>query len=169
MKKLYFPTNQSDLALNFLEVQIENPWEQSALYVKEEKPKNTIRYRHNDEGLYLIIKPSRMTKEGAFRDLDKTYNLLMQLYNLDDSSSRKKYIHIHKNKRSKKKKTLTINPLEGDLIYENYTDSEILTPEDSIECKTKAKVYHLSAPEYLDTAAGRMWTAAKLKIFSPPL
>jgi len=27
----------------------------------------------------------------------------------------------------------------------------------------------MSAPEHLDTAAGRMWTADKLKTFSPPL
>ena len=149
----YFPTSKSDLALNFLEVQINNHWEQAALYVKEEKPKNTIRYRHNGEDLNLTIKPSRMTKDGAFNDLDKTYNLLMQLFNLDLANNRTRYNLGSKRKFSKKEIQPTIiTPFEEELIYvDSSTDLEALTNEDQTEQKAKRKVYRRDLKDLSNT------------------
>jgi len=144
LKKLYFPTDQSDLALNFLKVQIENPWEQDVFSVIEnpETGKNVIRYSHIDENISFLITPSRMTKEGAFSNLDKTYNQLMQLYHLDDAKSRTRYGHISRNKHSKNTNIPITHPPEVDLIFEELMDSEAFTPEEKIENKAKSKVYH---------------------------
>jgi len=144
LKKLYLPTDQSDLALNFLKVQIENPWEQDVFSVIEnpETGKNVIRYSHIDENLSFLITPSRMTKEGAFRDLDKTYNQLMQLYHLDDAKSRTRYGRISRNKHSKNTNIPITHPLEVDLIFDELMVTEALTPEEKIESKAKSKVYH---------------------------
>jgi hypothetical protein len=147
----YFPVS-TDLALNFLEVQINNHWENDALYVKEEKPKNTIRYSHKGEKINLIIKPSRMTKDGAFRDLDKTYNQLMKLYNLDLANSSTNYIRGNKQK-SLEKEVLpsTIIPYEEELIYVDNLDPDIQTSEDKLENLLKSKVYRRDMKDLSDT------------------
>lgn len=152
----YFPTSKSDLAINFLEVQINNHWEQAALYVKEEKPKNTIRYKHDGENLNLTIKPSRMTKDGAFNDLDKTYNLLMQLFNLDLANSRAKYSIGSKGKGSQKEvQPSIITPLGEELIsVDESTDPEVLSIEDRTEQKAKRKVYRRDMKDFSDIDEG---------------
>ena len=147
----YFPTPQSDLALNFLEVQINNPWEQAALYVNELKnSKSTIHYKHDGENLNLIIRPSRMTKDGAFNDLDKTYNQLMQLYNLDLASSKIRYGFGAKRKISKKEVLLISIPLEEELIYDDNGHQNNLTTEDQFEQIAKRKVYHRDIKDLSD-------------------
>jgi len=151
----YFPTSKSDLALNFLEVQINNHWEQAALYVKSEKPNNTIHYKHDGENLNLTIKPSRMTKDGAFNDLDKTYNQLMQLFNLDLANSTKRYGFKNIIKSSQKKivlvSTPVIEPLEEELIYDDSPiDPNILSNEDQFEYLGKRKVYRRDMKDLFD-------------------
>jgi len=145
LEELYFPNSQIDLALNFLKVQIENPWEAMTLLIitNSKTGKNVIQYRHNNENLNFIVQPSRMTKDGAFRDLDKTYNQLMQLWNLDLASSNTKYVSKNTKKSSKKKILPSIiTPLEEELIYvDSSIDPEILSSEDQIEQKSKRKVY----------------------------
>jgi len=145
LEELYFPNSQIDLALNFLKVQIENPWEAMTLLIitNSKTGKNVIQYRHENENLNFIVQPSRMTKDGAFRDLDKTYNQLMQLWNLDLASSNTKYVSRNTKKSSKKKILPSIiTPLEEELIYvDSSIDPEILSSEDQIEQKSKRKVY----------------------------
>jgi len=151
LNKLYFPIEEHDLAQNFLLVQINNQWEQSALLVKEEKPKNIIRYKHDDEGLHLIIKPSRMTKEGAFRDLDKTYNQLIQLYNLDAPTSKRRYeVRINK-KATKQKIQPTLLTLENELIYEDeHINTNSSSIEENHEYSLHKKVYRRDIKSFLD-------------------
>ena len=154
LKELYFPNSQAGLALNFLKVQVENPWEGTTLSVKIDSKtgKNAIQYKHDNENLNFIIQPSRMTKDGAFRDLDKTYNQLTQLYNLDLASSKTKYSFGNKRKSSKKKILPVIEPLGEELIYEDSsTDPEILGSEDQIEQKAKRKAYRRDMNDFSDT------------------
>ena len=154
LQKTYFPDSKSDLALNFLKIQIENIWEQNSLSVIEpsKTEKSTILYRHSGENLNFKIKPSRMTKSGAFRDLDKTYSQLMQLYNLDLVNAKKRYSLNKKRTISKKKISLAIDPLEEELIYEDASiDPEILTNEDKIEQLSKRKVYRRDMKDFSDT------------------
>lgn len=143
LNKLYLPVSNQDYAQNFLQVQIENPWEQAVLSVKEIKSgKNIIRYEHNGENIDLSITPSRMTKDGAFRDLDKTYSQLMQLQNLDLATASSRYNLCRKRKSSKKKVVLVVSELEKELIYdEALIDAEIINSEDKIEQKSKRKTY----------------------------
>jgi hypothetical protein len=132
-------------------VQINNPWESTTFNVIENQQtgKNVIKYTHIEEDISLIIKPSRMTKYGAFRDLDKTYNQLMQLYNLDLASSKKRYGFRNKRKISKKEILPISEPLEEELIFENTGISQdILTNEDQIEHKTKSKVYRRDMKDF---------------------
>jgi len=152
LKELYFPELKADLALNFLKIQVENHWEATTLSVKIDSKtgKNAIQYKHDNENLNFIIRPSRMTKDGAFRDLDKTYNQLMQLWNLDLASSKIRY-GSRNTKKSSKKKILpsTITPLEEELIYvDSSADSEITTSEDQIEQKAKRKVYRRDMKDF---------------------
>ncbi len=154
LRKLYFPTEKSDLALNFLQVQINNPWERTVLSVAEDPRtgKNAIHYLHNGENINFTIRPSRMTKDGAFRDLDKTLNQLMQLHNLDLANSRTRYSLGNKRKGSKKKVLPIVLGLEEELIYEDASiDPEILTNEDQIEQISKRKVYRRDTKDFYDT------------------
>lgn len=143
LEEIYFPNSQTGLALNFLKVQVENPWEGMTLSIKIDSKtgKNIIQYKHNNENLNFIIRPSRMTKDGAFRDLDKTYNQLMQLWNLDLASDKTRYGSRDKRKSSKNKVIPNVTPLEEELIYVDSIDSDALTSEDQIENLSKRKVY----------------------------
>ncbi len=153
LEELYFPNSQTGLALNFLKVQVENPWEERTLSVKinSKTGKNVIQYKHDNENLNFIIRPSRMTKDGAFKDLDKTYNQLMQLFNLDLANSTKKYGFKNKRKGSMTKILPLIEEFEEELIYEDDLDPEIITSEDQIEQTTKRKVYRRDLKDFSET------------------
>jgi len=152
LKELYLPNSQADLALNFLKVQAENPWEGTTLSVKIDSRtgKNSIQYNHNNENLNFIIRPSRMTKDGAFRDLDKTYNQLMQLYNLDLASSKTRYEFRDKRKISKKEVLPVSEALEEELIYDDNSHQNDLTTEDKIERTAKREAYRRDMKDLYD-------------------
>jgi len=152
LEEIYLSNSKADLALNFLKVQVENPWEGITLSVKIDLKtgKNIIQYKHNNEKLNFIIQPSRMTKDGSFRNLDKTYNQLMQLYNLDSASSRKRYSFRENKKSSKQKVIPIIAELEEELIYDDDGHHRDLTTEDQIEQITKRKVYRRDMKDLSD-------------------
>ncbi len=153
LKKLYFPNSHTGLALNFLKVQVENPWERMTLSIKidSKTDKNAIHYKHDNENLNFIIRPSRMTKDGAFRDLDKTYNQLMQLYNLDLANSKTRYGFTDKRKSSEKEVLPVTEPQEKDFIYDDNNHQNSLTTEDKSEQTIKRKVYHRDMKDLFDT------------------
>lgn len=140
LKKLYFPTTKTDLAINFFQVQIINPWEQNTLLVQRKESK--ILYKHDNENINLLINPSRMLKAGAFNDLNTTYNRLMKLYHLDLANCSTRYTLGSKRKSSKKEiLPSVITPLEEELIYVDSIDPYAITSEDQIENLSKRKVY----------------------------
>ncbi len=145
INKLYFPIIKTDLALNFLKTQANNPWEQTVFSVEKSEKigKSVIIYKHHSENLNFTIIPTRTTGKGSLNDLNKTYNQLMKFYNLDLANISTSYSLGNKRKSSKKEVLPSIiTPHEEELIYvDSSTDPEILGSEDQIEQKAKRKAY----------------------------
>ena len=152
LMELYFPDGKEDLALSFLQIQIDNPWEQDTLSIVERKKplKSYIRYRHSDEKLDFTINTSRMCKPGALNDFDKTYNQLLKLHHLDAAKTKKR--HGLKKKSTKNKVSPTITELEEELIYKDDDMNQvIINNKNSLTQQLKSKVYRRDMKDFSDT------------------
>ena len=151
--ELYFPDKNEDLALSFLRIQNENPWEQDTLSIVERKKplKSYIRYQNPDENLDFKINTSRMCKSGALNDLDKTYDHLQQLHHLDPAKTKKKNGLKKSQKSIKNKVSPTSSGLEEELICEdNDTGQVTIKDKNSPKQQLKSKVYRRDMKDFSD-------------------
>jgi len=147
LNRLYLPKNK-DLALNFLNVQLDNPWVKDAFSVVKDviAKKNMVWFLHQEENINLSIPTSRITKMHVLTNLDETHKDLMKLYNLESANRAIR----HNKKRSRNLGNVSgqqyqlveyISDLSEELIYEDVIVNDKQDIDEKAEAAANAEVF----------------------------
>ena len=155
IKQQYLPKNE-DLALNFFNIHIDDPWKNnlfSKVQIKTARQKKSIlQFYYAVEDIELNINLSRMQKENMFNNFENHYRDLMDFYNTNVSSKSSKYHSRIKtpklNSEAKVSKTRKEYPLVEfksalfeELIYEKIELPLDADADTKAEAQLKAKAY----------------------------